>query len=745
MMFLGRKFMQRDICSYAKIAILITILVFSTACAHLESGIRDKAPEPVNFQDLEHPRPREQREEEYAVSGAEQEANATAVLEQVEKQNQKFNQRIASIMDQPGIGEAQPEPEKKDGPKTISGQKEVSFNFYDADLVEVVRVFMDLIGGDYVLHPDVSGRVSLSVEDKFTEEQLVDLLLGVLRINNMTMIQGKDGVWEVMPMSAVSSQLSKERIFIESGQGGQKRGQVIEVFRLGYIAATEMIKIIKPYLSQSATIYAHDAEGVLLICDYPHALDKVGQMVTMFDESVFADVSARVYTLKYAQVEEAVEDLQKVAKEFRLGPDQGGPSRRVGFVALQRTNTVVAVTRDPQVMQFVDAWVEELDKKVPSTLSGQQASDIFVYYVQYGDADTIVESLRGLFEGAQPEEQSGDKDEEQQKPVGRQVEAEEQKKEKQGSSQGVSGDLSGPVTFQVDEITNSILTRCNQRDYETILSVIEKLDLYPKQVLIEMVIAEVQLNDSSKLGIEWQYIMDVGKDGIGTITQSTGLGSFDAEESGYLGQGLSYLIQNTSRLKAGLHALAEDNQVQILSTPTLLASDNKQAVINIGDEVPIPTTSERRTDISTGELTTTTLQYRDTGIIMDVTPKINKHGMVRMEIKQEVSNLSSQKVEGVDAPIISTRNTETSVAVNDGQTIVIGGLIKQTRTQSNSGIPYLRNIPGLGILFRAKEDSFENTELIVFITPHVVLNSQDSDFITQDFKFRLQQLKQVMM
>jgi general secretion pathway protein D len=130
---------------------------------------------------------------------------------------------------------------------------------------------------------------------------------------------------------------------------------------------------------------------------------------------------------------------------------------------------------------------------------------------------------------------------------------------------------------------------------------------------------------------------------------------------------------------------------------------------------------------------------------MDVTPKINKHGMVRMEIKQEVSNLSSQKVEGVDAPIISTRNTETSVAVNDGQTIVIGGLIKQTRTQSNSGIPYLRNIPGLGILFRAKEDSFENTELIVFITPHVVLNSQDSDFITQDFKFRLQQLKQVMM
>ncbi len=746
-------FKQTNILSGLKIASILAVVLLFSACAHLESDVEDKAPVPENFQDMERSERDGDKSDRDGPQVGDEGKNATAVLEQVEAQNRQFNERINSIMSESGPERLEPETQQKDDKESASGKQEVSFNFYDADLVEVVRVFMDLIDGDYVFHPDISGQVSLSVDDEFTDEQLVDLLQGVLRINNMTMMENQKGVWEIMPMSEASSQSSSERIFLDPNKEGQKRGQIIQVIKLRYIAATELIKIIKPYLSQNATIYAHDAKGVLLICDYPHVLDKVDQLAGMFDESVFADVLAKVYTLKYAQADEAVEELQKVAKKFGLSEDQGGPNRRVGFVPLARTNTVVAVTRNEQVMEFVDAWVDELDKKVPSALSGQEGSDIFVYYVQFGDADNIVESLRGLFEGAQPEEK--DEDEEKQTPVGQQTEDEEQEKQDQGEREGVSdeeqekqdqgdregvsGELSGEVNFQVDKITNSILTRCNRRDYETVLSVIEKLDLYPKQVLIEMVIAEVQLDDSTKLGVEWSYLMDMGSDATGEISLNTNL-------SDNIKSGLSYLVKNTDRLTARLKALADDNQVQILSTPTLLASDNKQATINIGDEVPIPSkTEEREDDTGTAKTSTTTLQYRDTGIILDVTPKINKHGMVRMEISQEVSNQSDKQVEGITAPIISTRNTKTSVAVNDGQTIVIGGLIKQTRERSNSGVPYLRNIPGLGNLFRYQEDSFENTELIVFITPHVVLNAQDSDFITRDFKLRLKELKDVMM
>ena len=725
-----------------RLFIAVGFLLASTACATLEPPQDEYGSVPTDMLDRSSQAREEKSQQGRALDREKtgEEKNATQVLEKIQKQNEEFNQRLASIIEDSDRTTGPSKEPDKDQKDDRSGGQEVSFNFYDADLVEVIRVFMDLLDEDYILHSNVQGRVTLSVNDTFRQDQMLDLLRGVLRINSMTMIQGEDGVWEILPMTEASRQLSEERIFLPPDQDGRKRGQIIQVFRLRYIAANEMIKIIKPYLTQNASIYAHDANGILLISDYPHALTKVEQMVAMFDESVFADIHARVYTLKNAEAEEAVSDLQKVAQKFGLGEDRGGPSRRVAFVPLARTNTVVAITRDPQVTEFIDAWVEELDKKVPAAASSQQDSDIFVYYVQYGDADKIIQSLQGVFEGGAEEKEKETRTE---RVAGEEVQESEVETQKQGNV-SARGELSGPVTFQFDETTNSILTKCTAQDYQKILSVIEKLDQYPKQVFIEMVIAEVGLDDSSKLGVEWRYLMDLGSTRTGELTVDTGLGQFS--DSSRIGSGLSYLIESTNRLTASLKALAESGQVQILSTPTLLASDNKQATINIGDEVPIPTTSERRRDVADAEdeVVTTTLQYRDTGIILDVTPKINKQGMVRMEVSQEVSNLTEEQVEGITAPVISTRSATTSVAVNDGQTIVIGGLIKQTRQRNKSGVPYLQNIPGLGYLFRYQGWSYEKTELMIFITPHVVLSVEDTEFITKDFKHRLDEIKQKM-
>ncbi|MDZ7761349.1 MAG: type II secretion system secretin GspD [Desulfovermiculus sp.] len=722
-----------------KLVAVFFLLVLPTACAQLQPAVRDKGPSPFTYQDRKDGEKEDTDTRKTDLPAGQEDQNATQILQELEKENEAFNQRLNSIMQATELEKDKPGAEGKKRDVLPSEKKEVSFNFYDADLVEVIRVFMDMIQGDYVLHPDVSGRVSLSVDDTFHQDQLVGLLQGLLRINNMTMFKGDEGIWEILPMSEASRQLTDDKIFIQSDTQGQKRGQIIQVFRLHFIAATEMIKILEPYLTQSATVYAHDEKGVLLICDYPHALTKVEQMVDMFDESVFANIYAQVYTLKYAQAEEAVEELQDIADNFGLSADDGGPHSRVAFVPLVRTNTVVAITHDPKVMEFVQAWVQELDKKVPTALSTQQEPNVYVYYVQYGDADLIVESLEGVFGDIEQETE----EETKKQRVAGEMEEEAQKKEQVSKTSTSSGKLTGSVTFQVDETTNSILTRCNAQDYSKIHSVIQKIDLYPKQVFIEMVIAEVSLNDSSKLGVEWSYLMDVGSDAKGLVSLDSGLGVI-TDGTSQIGSGLSYVVEKTNRLTAALKALAESGEVNILSTPTLLASDNKEATINIGDEVPIPTTTEQRTDTSADRLTTTTLQYRDTGIIMKVTPKINKQGMVRMEIEQEVSNLSTQSVEGVRAPIISTRNSATTVAVMDKQTIVIGGLIQQTRSRSNSGIPFLRNIPGLGHLFSYQEDSRESTELMVFITPHVVLSQTDTRLVTRDFKARLDEIKDQM-
>lgn len=617
-------------------------------------------------------------------------------------------------------------------PDDLERVQDLSFSFYDADLVEVIRVFMKLLEEDYMVHPEVSGRVSLFVEDEFNREQLLDLLSGVLRVNNMAMIK-PDKVWEFLPQSRVPRHISQDRIILPDSEQTPRRGQIIQGFRLNFIAASEMINILMPYLSQNAQIYAHEARGVLLVSDYPHALEKAADLVALFDESVFADVSARVFPLRYIDAEEAAEQLRSIAEKFGLERSEIGPAARVSFMPLERLNMVLAVTRSAQVLEFVEAWIESLDMELPMTVSGRTQEDIYVYYVQFGDAEEIVESLRGVFEF------TNQTDEGVRRPRPAAEEAPPDSEPGTGTRpDSVSGELSGPVVFTVDQTTNSILTRCRTIDYPKILSVIEKLDLYPKQVLIEVIIAEVVLTDSTKMGVDWKYILSFGDRLEGQV-------SFIPGTDALPGSGGVFMVESSRRLKAALHASLDDSQLQILSTPTLLASDNRPATINIGDQVPFPTSTRARLDdTDTSEVIDTTIQYRDTGIILKVTPKINKHGMVRMDIVQEVSSLTPRRVEGISAPVINSRHTETTVAVNDQETIVIAGLMEQERSRGYSGAPGVGRVPGLRHLFGTSSAEFKNTELLVFITPHVITSQEDSSFITRNFKTRLNELKEKM-
>jgi len=607
--------------------------------------------------------------------------------------------------------------------------RNVSFSFYDADLVEVIRVFMMLLEQDYMIHPEVSGRVSLFVHDNFNTEQLVDVLAGVLRVNNVAMLR-TDKVWEFLPHSEVPRHISRDRIILPDTDELPRRGQIIQGFRLNFIAASEMINIIEPYLSQSAQVYAHESKGILLVSDYPHALERISELVALFDESVFADINARVFPLKHVNAENAAEKLMDIAEQFGLEHDEVGLRSRVSFLPLERLNMVLAVTRNKQVLDFVEAWVEGLDRELPEHVAGLDRENIYVYYVQYGDAEEIVESLRGVFEDHFQLENERPREIRLDRPS-------EDDRQTAQALNSVSGELAGPVRFTIDRATNSIITRCKASDYANVLSVIEKLDLYPKQVLIEVIIAEVRLSDATRMGVDWQYILSLGGLADGEIRLIPG-------EDALPGYGGLFRVESSRRLKAALHAAVDDTQLQILSTPTLLASDNRPATINIGDQVPYPTSVRRRTEEIESDIIDTTIQYRDTGIILQVTPKINKHGMVRMEIVQEVSSLTDKSVAGIAAPVINTRTAETTLAVDDQETIVIAGLMEQQRSRIYSGVPGFSRIPGIRHLFGTSRYSYENTELLVFITPNVIASREDSSFLTRNFLTRLDELKERM-
>ncbi|HDR46538.1 MAG TPA: hypothetical protein ENN94_02440, partial [Geoalkalibacter subterraneus] len=327
---------------------------------------------------------------------------ASEILRQLEEQNREFNERVRQVIG--GKPQRRAAQQDQRPPVVSAGDAQpLSMNFYDADLVEVIRLFMTLLDADYLLHPHVTGRVSLSISDTFRPDQMLDLLAGILRINGMVMTNVQ-GVWEIMPLVKAASQPLGDGVHFPEDGLTPLRGQMIQAFRLYFISSTEMTTIIRPYLSEGAQVYAHDANGIMLVSDYPHALAKVADLIAVFDESVFADVRAAIYVLKNVQAEDAAKELEEVAKVFGLGSDLPGVRARVSFLPLTRLNMLLALTRDQQVLEFVDIWVRELDRELPVHIQEQYGEGVYVYYVQYGNAQEILTSLESLFEYKEPTE-----------------------------------------------------------------------------------------------------------------------------------------------------------------------------------------------------------------------------------------------------------------------------------------------------------------------------------------------------
>lgn len=718
--------------------LLLCAACLCASCALIEPPVREQAPPPVTLQgkaasrvvvDPEQPLfPEEDRR-----------ARVDELLQELDASNKIFTQRLQRVLDSDA---------PQDGPRPASAAKwkgdllEVDFNFYDADLVEVIRLFMHLLDDDYSLHPGVAGRVSMSVKDVFTQDQLLDLLEGVLRIHGAGIIRAGN-VWEILPQSEMPRHVGSDRLVLFKDQAAPRRGQIIQGFRLYFISAQEMANLLAPHLSKEAQVYAEEQRGVLLVSDFPHILSKAAELIKAFDVSEFADIKVGVFTLRHVNAVDAVPLLEEAAAAFGLNTEKGGPYSRVSFLPLERTNTLVVLAKSDQVLALMDAWVVQVDMEIPEMLKEQHGDNVFVYYAQYGRAEDIAASLSSLFSNGAGLPLSKESSATVSGLLGQDLEG--LAKTKTETPQ--AGKVADAVHFVVDEPNNAILTRCTSADYSRILSVIEQLDQYPKQVLIEVVIAEVNLSEDVRLGVEWEYFFDMQRDyTFGSVALDSQLGAVGAVANpALIGSGLTYMVQSSNVLKATLMALSRSGNVQILSTPTLLASDNQEATINIGKEVPIPTSTRKKIDeVTTAETLETTIQYRNTGIIMKVTPQINKHGMVRMNISQEVSELLNEPVQGVEAPSISTRNAQTTVSVNDQQTIVIGGLIRQSQNDTFSGIPGLNRIPILKYLFGYQAKRFENSELMIFITPHVILSEPDSQYITRDFMGRLEKIKAAM-
>ncbi|MCW5892309.1 MAG: hypothetical protein KIT14_17445, partial [bacterium] len=332
-----------------------------------------------------------------------------------------------------------------------------------------------------------------------------------------------------------------------------------------------------------------------------------------------------------------------------------------------------------------------------------------------------------------------------------------------GGAGGFFGQGQGPppvfreeVRIVADEVTNSLVTLATKRDYQLILDVVRRIDVVPRQVLLEVTIAEVMLTKDLEFGIQWAIAegnlktSNPANNKQGDIFLNRGGPAFPGSRGlgGYIGdavrvpsQGAFAVITDRENFQIFINSLATKTDVKMLSAPHILAADNREAHILVGQSIPILTSTASAVLTGTAGSTVNSIQYRDTGKILTVLPQVNSKGLVNLQIRQEVSAVASPSFGATNSPSFSTREAETTLVVQDGNTVLIGGIIDDTLSRNTSGFPYLMDVPVLGRFFRSDSDSIQRTELLITITPYVILNREQAVDVTDDFSSRIHGLQ----
>ncbi len=607
---------------------------------------------------------------------------------------------------------------------------EVDFNFDDADLYEVIRVIAELLNLNYIVDANIQGKVTIHTSRKIRKSDLFPIFSQILETNGLAAVK-EGALYRIVPFKDASRLPITARLGELRGEVPPGEKIVLEIIPLRYVSAAEMSKLLTPFVSAGGTIISHGESNTLLIVDKWMNVLKALRLVEAFDADLFERYGHRFYPLEHFDAEEMVKILGEVFLPYASGAKQDPK-----FVAISRLNTVLAISTNPRVFERAEAFIRQMD--VPSQEAEPQ---IYVYFVKNGKADQLSTLLKAIFKdrGKSKEAAKSAAPREFANPLSRESVQQKQAQEKQAKPEGqpnpaetggasapeAPGSLRSEVNITADEVRNALIIEATPRDYRIVEKILGRLDVLPRQVLIEVIVAEITLDDRTELGIEWTYTKGA-EVGSGLLSASVG-------ESG-----LNFAVGLADRVKGIISALASENKVNILSSPTVLASDNKEAKIDVSTEVPVASSQFRYT---TGEepLTETSIQYRDTGVLLTVTPHINERGLVTMDINQEVSEQTETnvKVGGQDYPSFFKRSVNTSLTVGHGQTIVIGGLIKETRSGGASGLPWLINVPVIRYLFGKEKQTLSKTELIILITPRVISSLEEVDSVTEEFKSKV--------
>lgn len=640
---------------------------------------------------------------------------------------------------------------------------EATFNFEGESVHAVVKAILgDMLGQNYVIAPGVQGTVTLATPKPVSPAQALNLLEMVLGWNNARMVYS-GGRYNIV----AADQALAGTVAPSTAPAASARGFEVRVIPLQFISATEMKKVLEPYARPNAIVNVDSGRNVITLGGTRAELENYMRTVEIFDVDWLSGMSVGVFPIQSGKAEQVAADLEKVFGEESKTPSAG----MFRFLPLENANAVLVITPQVRYLDQIQQWLDRID-----TAGG--SARLFSYELRYIKARDLAERLSEAFAssgnrggsspaslapGAMPSQLGSDSD--------RGMDSTNNNSSSFGSvpgsssSGGGNGSMNLPqrqsgnvsVSLEVEgdrvgvsavEETNTLLVRSTPQAWRSIREVIEKLDVMPLQVHIEAQVAEVSLDGDLKYGVNWFFDNAVAgralTGALGGVTLPAAAGgswsSFAGAATGGEGLGWAFTGHNGA---AVVTALDKVTDVRLLQTPSVFVRNNAEATLNVGDKVPINTTTVN-TGIGTSSYSS--VQYIDTGVILKVRPRVTRDGTVFLDIVQEVSSASNvpdncNPTERNCNPRISTKKLSTEAAVQSGDTIMLAGLITDSGTDGSSGIPGLSRIPVVGALFGQKSRSSRRSEVIVLLTPSIVRNSLEARNLTDEYSQRFRAME----
>lgn len=554
-------------------------------------------------------------------------------------------------------------------------QNRVTLNLDNADILDLVRWAQDVTPKTIIVHPNVQGRVTVIAGDPMTKDEAYQLFLSVLDVNGFGIIDAPQSI-KILPNNVAN----QTRVPVKDGSDtARPEDLVIRILKVRNVSASQLTAVIKPLAGKDAYITPYSATNSIIVADRAGNIDELVKLVSRIDQVGVVDID--LIPIKFANASDLVSIINSL-----LPQAQQNESQSLKLAVDERSNSIL-VTGDPAARTQINRLIERLDTPI------QGEGNTQVIYLNYADANELV-------------------------PILQSVSGSEQKNDKDRTLNNAE------VNIQASETLNALIITAPSSLLAAMKSVIYKLDVRRAQVLVEAIIVEVNEDLNTNYGVEWR-VPGNGVDeevisGFSSFPSNISPLSFEDTGEISLGSGFSLGYLKSGSLRAVISALKGEANANILSTPTIMALDNEEAQILVGENVPFVTGSQLN-DGQTDPFQT--IERKDIGVSLRIVPRINNDNSVTLEIEQAVESIGQTDVETADI-ITNKREIKTRVLIGDGETLVLGGLVRDEVSEAESRVPVLGSIPLFGRLFRSTSSTTVKRNLMVFIRPQILADAQ---------------------